>query len=226
MAYALDSPMAGTLGATLQQLLAGKAIAVLRADAPDRLLAVARTLMEAGVTSIEFTLTTPGALEVIGEAARSLSSTGALIGAGTVLDAANARRVIAAGAKFVVTPALSSQVIGQCKREGVVVIAGALTPTEVVQAWELGSDLVKVFPAGVLGPAYIRALRAPLPHIPLVPTGGITPDNAADYLRAGAAVVGVGGALTGGGGPLDLAVIAQRARALRAALDSMNPTDR
>lgn len=216
--------MRHTLPTTLQQLLAGRAVAILRADAPDRLLAVARALIEAGITSVEFALTTPGALEVIGEAARSLASIGALIGAGTVLDAENARRVIAAGAKFVVTPALSPQVIGQCKREGVVVMAGALTPTEVVQAWELGSDLVKVFPAGVLGPAYIKALRAPLPHIPLVPTGGITPDNAADYLRAGAALVGVGGALTGGGGPLDLAAIAQRARGLRAVLDSLNPT--
>ncbi len=136
-------------------------------------------------------MTTPGALRAIEEAREELPDV--LMGAGTVLDAPTARQAILSGAQFLVTPTVALDVIETAHRYGVPVIPGAMTPTEILTAWEAGADMVKVFPASMLGPRYIKAIRGPLPQIPLAPTGGITAKNAGDYIRAGAALVCAGG---------------------------------
>jgi 2-dehydro-3-deoxyphosphogluconate aldolase/(4S)-4-hydroxy-2-oxoglutarate aldolase len=139
-------------------------------------------------------MTTPGALSVIEQAA-SRYDQDVLFGAGTVLDAESARAAILAGAQFIVAPTLNRDLITLCRRYSVPVIPGAYTPTEALTAWECGADMVKIFPAGVGGPGFIKALKAPLPQIDLVPVGGVTLDNTAEFIRAGAAAVGVGSAL-------------------------------
>jgi 2-dehydro-3-deoxyphosphogluconate aldolase/(4S)-4-hydroxy-2-oxoglutarate aldolase len=143
------------------------------------------------VSVIEFTLTTPGALRTIEESSRALGDQ-ALIGAGTVLDAETARAAILAGAEFVVAPTLNPEVIEICRRYGKVVIPGAFTPTEILHAWELGADFVKVFPAEFGGPAYIKAVRAPLPQVKMIPVGGVSLETAGAFIRAGAVALGVG----------------------------------
>ena len=136
-------------------------------------------------------MTVPGAVELIREVAAR--ATGAVVGAGTVLDPETAERCIDAGARFILSPALNPATIATCRERDVVIIPGALTPTEVVLAWSSGADLVKVFPAGAVGgPAYLKALKAPLPQIELVPTGGVNLETAGDFIRAGAAALGVG----------------------------------
>ncbi len=168
-------------------------VAVIRLASAEPLLQVAEAIAAGGVRVIEFTMTTPNALEVL---AKVSSAPGASIfGAGTVLDAETARSAILAGARFIVSPVQSSEVIRLCRRYGVPVIPGAMTPTEILTAWELSADMVKVFPAGVLGPRYLKDILAPLPHLRLIPTGGVTIENAAEYIRAGATAVGVGGDL-------------------------------
>jgi 2-dehydro-3-deoxyphosphogluconate aldolase/(4S)-4-hydroxy-2-oxoglutarate aldolase len=175
----------------LQLMLETGSVGVVRTDSSSRLLQVAAALREGGLNCIEITMTTPGALRAIEEVAGKLD--GVLMGAGTVLDASTARQAILAGAKFLVTPTVALDVIEMCHRYSVVVIPGAMTPTEILTAWEAGADMVKVFPADILGPAYLKAVRGPLPQIPLVPTGGITADNAGEFIKAGAALVCAGG---------------------------------
>lgn len=136
-------------------------------------------------------MTTPGALRAIEETCGKLNDV--LMGVGTVLDAATARQAILAGAGFLVTPTVELDVIEMAHRYGKVVIAGAMTPTEILTAWEAGADMVKVFPADVLGPGYLKAVHGPLPQIPLVPTGGVTAQTAGEFIRAGAAMVCAGG---------------------------------
>lgn len=136
-------------------------------------------------------MTTPSALRGIEQATDELDDV--LMGAGTVLDAPTARQAILAGAQFIVTPTVEPDVIEMAHRYGVVVIPGAMTPTEILTAWEMGADMVKVFPASILGPGYLKAVHGPLPQIPLVPTGGITAENAGEFIRAGAALVCAGG---------------------------------
>jgi 2-dehydro-3-deoxyphosphogluconate aldolase/(4S)-4-hydroxy-2-oxoglutarate aldolase len=144
---------------------------------------------------VEITMTVPGAIEVIRELAKSISSR-VLIGAGTVLDAETARRCRDAGAEFLVSPALNIETIEFAVKEEMLIMAGALTPTEIVKAWKAGSDFVKVFPCGQVGGAkYIKAIKGPLPQIPLVPTGGVNLNTAAEFLEAGADALGVGGEL-------------------------------
>jgi len=169
-------------------------IAIMRAQASDQLLAAAEAVHAGGVQAIEVTFTTPGALDVIRQAV-AMTGRDVLFGAGTVLDPESARAAILAGAQFIVCPTLNLATITLCKRYGVPVLPGAFTPTEILTAWEAGADLVKVFPASVGGPGYIKAVRAPLPHISLVPVGGVDLGNTADFIRAGAAAVGVGGEL-------------------------------
>src|SRR5664280_537777 len=161
-----------------------KVVAIIRADSPDGLLDCARALAAGGLTSIELTMTTPGAIAMLEKAAAELPDF--LFGLGTVLDAETARAGILAGARFIVTPALRPDVITLCRRYRIPVFAGALTPTEIVAAWEAGADAVKVFPAEFFGPAYIKSVKAPLPQIDLVPTGGVTPDTVGAFLKAGA----------------------------------------
>jgi 2-dehydro-3-deoxyphosphogluconate aldolase/(4S)-4-hydroxy-2-oxoglutarate aldolase len=178
----------------LDALLAAKVVAVVRMKDAARLSATAAALRRGGVTTIEITMTVPGAVDIIREMARA-KTPGALVGAGTVLDAGTATEVIAAGADFVVSPITDLDMIRACRDAGVVVAPGAFTPTEIVAAWRAGADIVKIFPATSLGPQFVRDLRGPLPQIRLMPTGGVTIENARDFLAAGASCVGIGTAL-------------------------------
>ena len=174
----------------LVTLLAGQVIAVIRIKNPERLTGAVAALRKGGITAIEITMSVPGAVGHIRDLVRS-KGPGTLIGAGTVLDAKQAGEVIAAGADFVVSPVTDRDMIQVCRDAGVVVAPGAFTPTEIVKAWRVGADIVKVFPATSLGPQFFRDLRGPLPHIRLMPTGG----NTRDFLAAGACCVGIGTAL-------------------------------
>ncbi|MFB0545437.1 MAG: bifunctional 4-hydroxy-2-oxoglutarate aldolase/2-dehydro-3-deoxy-phosphogluconate aldolase [Anaerolineae bacterium] len=169
-------------------------VAIVRLDRSEQLLKVAESIKAGGVDVIEFTMTTPNALPIIEESAKEFGDE-VLLGAGTVLDPQTARASILAGAQFVVSPSSNKGTIEMCRRYSKVVVPGALTPTEILTAWEWGADLVKVFPARLGGPRYIRDVLAPLPQIKLVPTGGVGPDNAADFLKAGAVAVAVGSSL-------------------------------
>ena len=172
-------------------------IAIMRTQSSEQLLRAADAIREGGVRAIEVTMTTPGALSVIEQAVARYQHADqeVLFGAGTVLDAESARAAILAGAQFIVAPSFSPGLVEICRRYSVPVMPGAYTPTEIVTAWECGADMVKVFPAGVGGPALIKALKAPLPQIELVPVGWVKLENTADFVRAGAAAVGVGSAL-------------------------------
>ncbi len=179
--------------AILQKLSTEKVIALIRADSPDGLLDCARALAAGGLTSIELTMTTPGAIRMLEKASAELPDF--LFGLGTVLDAETARAGILAGARFIVTPALRTDVITMCKRYSIPVFSGALTPTEVVNAWDCGADAAKIFPAEFFGPAYIKSLKAPLPQVELVPTGGVTADNVGEFIKAGAFATAAGSSL-------------------------------
>jgi 2-dehydro-3-deoxyphosphogluconate aldolase/(4S)-4-hydroxy-2-oxoglutarate aldolase len=144
---------------------------------------------------VEVTMTVPGAVELIAQLART-SGSDVLIGAGTVLDAETARRCLDAGAQFVVSPGFDLETVRFVKEQGKLMMAGALTPTEVINAWKAGSDFVKIFPCGSIGGAkYLKALKAPLPQVPMIPTGGVNLETAADMIRAGAEALGIGGEL-------------------------------
>jgi len=169
-------------------------IAIMRAQSSDQLLQAADAIQAGGVQAIEVTMTTPGALEVIAEARRRYGAE-LLFGAGTVLDPETGRAAILAGAQFVVAPTLNLGLIELCRRYSIPVMPGAYTPTEALTAWEAGADIVKIFPAEVGGPAYLKAIRAPLPQLKLCPVGGVDLDTAADFIKSGAACLGVGSAL-------------------------------
>ena len=167
-------------------------IPVVRADSSDQARRAVAALKAGGLDVLEVTMTVPGAIDVIQALAREYGHK-ALIGAGTVLDPETARACIEAGAQFIVSPALNEETIEFCRKQDVAVFPGALTPTEVVRAWNAGADAVKVFPAGAVGGAsYLKALKAPLPHIELIPTGGVSLKTAADFIKAGAMALGVG----------------------------------
>ena len=183
-----------TSAENLASIKACGVVAVLRADRPDALVQVAQAIARGGIGAVEITMTTPGALDVIGECANRLGDE-ILLGAGTVLDPETARAAILAGAEYIVTPTLNPDVITLCRRYDKVIIPGALTPTEILTAWECGADIVKVFPATAVGPRYFKDVKAPLPQIDLMPTGGVDLDNAGDFIRAGACAVAVGGNL-------------------------------
>ena len=170
-------------------------IPVVRTTDAKQAMDVADALQKGGAPIIEITMTVPGALSVLEELSRTVSKW-VILGAGTVLDGETARMAILAGAQFVVTPALDPNTIQVCNRYAKAVVPGALTPTEIVRAWELGADFVKVFPADAVGgPGYIKAVKAPLPQIDLVPTGGVDIHTAPEFIKAGATAVGVGGGL-------------------------------
>jgi 2-dehydro-3-deoxyphosphogluconate aldolase/(4S)-4-hydroxy-2-oxoglutarate aldolase len=178
----------------IQRMLDSGVVAVMRAKSSDQLLEAAEAVREGGVIAIEVTMTTPGALQVIEQAVARYGDQ-VLFGAGTVLDPESARAAILSGAQFVVAPALNLQTVELCKRYGILVMPGAYTPTEILLAWQAGADFVKVFPASVGGPALIKALKAPLPQVRMVPVGGVDLNTTADFIRAGADLVGVGGEL-------------------------------
>lgn len=170
-------------------------VPVLRADSEDEAIAIAHALEAGGVTILEVTMTVPGAIDAI---SRLVHETGdrILVGAGTVLDPETARTCMLAGAQFIVSPALNIKTIEICRRYDVAVFPGGLTPTEVITAWEAGADAVKVFPCSAMGGAkYLKALKAPLPQVDLIPTGGVSLATAAEFLEAGAIALGVGGDL-------------------------------
>ena len=169
-------------------------VAVIRMKDPSRLRAVVDALADGGVRALEVTMTVPRAVEMIRELAPTLPA-GFLLGAGTVTDAATVRAVVAAGATFVVGPVFRADVIAACHELDVPALPGCFSPTEILAAHECGADIVKLFPATALGPQYIKDVRAPLPQVKLMPTGGVTLDNAGDWIRAGAVAVGVGSAL-------------------------------
>jgi 2-dehydro-3-deoxyphosphogluconate aldolase/(4S)-4-hydroxy-2-oxoglutarate aldolase len=170
-------------------------VPVVRASSPRDARIAADAVCEGGIPIVEITMTVPGAIDVIRELTKNAASE-VLVGAGTVLNAEAARRCLDAGAQFLVSPGLNLQTVELAVREGKLMMAGALTPTEIITAWEAGSDFVKVFPCGQVGGAkYIKALKGPLPQVRLVPTGGVTLDTAAEFIQAGAAALGVGGEL-------------------------------
>ena len=183
-----------TRSENLGAIKAGGVVAVLRADRPDALVEVAQAIGRGGIGAVEITMTTPGALDVIGECANRLGGE-FLLGAGTVLDPETARAAILAGAEYIVTPTMNPDVITLCRRYDKIVIPGALTPTEILTAWECGADIVKVFPATAVGPRYFKDVKGPLPQIDLMPTGGVDLENAGDFIRAGACAIAVGGNL-------------------------------
>jgi len=169
-------------------------VAVIRLKDPARLRGVVDAMMEGGVRALEVTMTVPRAIELIRELAPALPA-GFLLGAGTVIDPVTARAVIDAGASFIVSPVFRPDVIAACHERDVPAMPGCFSPTEILAAHECGADIVKVFPATTLGPQFIKDVRAPLPHLKLMPTGGVTLDNAGDWIRAGAVAVGLGSAL-------------------------------
>jgi 2-dehydro-3-deoxyphosphogluconate aldolase/(4S)-4-hydroxy-2-oxoglutarate aldolase len=178
----------------LKRILDCGVIAIVRASSSDGLVEAAEAIVAGGIAAVEFTLTTPDALRLIG-AARERLGERALIGAGTILSEQDAKAVLEAGAQFIVTPALHHGVVETAHDAGVPVMPGAFTPTEVLTAWEWGADLVKLFPASAGGPEYLKAIHAPFPHVGLVPTGGVSAANAGEYIRAGAVAVAAGGNL-------------------------------
>jgi 2-dehydro-3-deoxyphosphogluconate aldolase / (4S)-4-hydroxy-2-oxoglutarate aldolase len=179
----------------LASLRATGVVAVIRTENPTDLAAVAKALGGGGVKFVEITMTVPGALEIIRDATAQLKGTDVLIGAGTVLDAQTARSAIIAGAQFIVSPGCDPETVKLCNTYGVVVMPGALTPHEILQAWKCGADVVKVFPADIGGPGYIKTIKEPLPQVELLPTKGIDFETAGAYLKAGAIAVGTGSCL-------------------------------
>jgi 2-dehydro-3-deoxyphosphogluconate aldolase/(4S)-4-hydroxy-2-oxoglutarate aldolase len=170
-------------------------VPVVRASSPRLAMLAVEAVCAGGIPIVEVTMTVPGAVEVIAQLSKSMGSE-VLIGAGTVLDADTAQRCIDAGAEFIVSPGFDLETVKFANHAGKLMMAGALTPTEVIAAWKAGSDFVKIFPCGAVGGAkYIKALKAPLPQIPMIPTGGVNLDTAADFIIAGATALGVGGEL-------------------------------
>lgn len=180
--------------ADLQFILDSGVVAVIRMSDTAKLMKVIEAVRKGGVKCLEITFTVPGAVDVIKEVSKSVGKD-FLVGAGTVLDTETARMAILAGAEFIVGPALNLEVIKLCHRYDKVVIPGAFTPTEILAAWDAGADIVKVFPATAVGPGYFKDIKGPLPQIQLMPTGGVSIENAGEFIKAGACAVAVGTAL-------------------------------
>ncbi|MFG2058438.1 bifunctional 4-hydroxy-2-oxoglutarate aldolase/2-dehydro-3-deoxy-phosphogluconate aldolase [Micromonospora sp. NPDC048930] len=202
-------------------LRGARVIAIVRLPAPDAVLRACRELAATGLDALEVTLTTPGALDAIA-ALRAELGEACAVGAGSVRSTTDVTRARDAGAQFLVTPTTREAVLAEAVTAGLPVVCGALTPTEVDVAWSAGASLVKLFPAGLGGPAYLRELRAPLPDVPLVPTGGVTAESVPGWAAAGAVAVGAGGSLVDATeiGAGDWAALRRRARAFLAAAAS------
>jgi 2-dehydro-3-deoxyphosphogluconate aldolase/(4S)-4-hydroxy-2-oxoglutarate aldolase len=177
----------------LARIKAERVVALIRADGPDSLLECARALCAGGLTCIELTMTTPGAIELCARVTRELPEV--LLGLGTVLDVETVHRGLAAGAKFMVTPVVKPDIIMACRKEDVPILGGAMTPTEIYASWEMGADVVKIFPAEFYGPAYIKSIKGPFPKVEVMPTGGVTPGTVAEFLRNGAFATAAGSSL-------------------------------
>jgi 2-dehydro-3-deoxyphosphogluconate aldolase/(4S)-4-hydroxy-2-oxoglutarate aldolase len=206
--------------ATVERLTDSGTVAVMRGADADRLIDIVEALRAGGVTAVEITADNPDAPAMIDAVAGSFDDE-VVVGSGTVLDAETAIGTIRAGAEFVVGPTVETAVVDACNRYGVPVAPGAFTPTEALAAYEAGADFVKIFPASTGGPGHLSSIAGPLPQIPLMPTGGVDPDNAGDYIRAGAEVVGAGSALVPSAAAEtgDLETITENARAFTRAVD-------
>lgn len=180
--------------ATVQSIEACGVVGIIRLKDPSTLPGVVEALAEGGVRALEITMTVPGAIDLIRRTAASLRA-GFLLGAGTVLDADTARRVVDAGARFLVSPVMRVDLIDIARELDVPIMPGCFSPTEILTAWDAGADIIKVFPATALGPGYLRDVHGPLPQVKLMPTGGVSVENAGDWIRGGAVAVGVGSAL-------------------------------
>ena len=178
----------------LDRVLDRVIVAVIRAESPDLLVDVAEALLAGGVEVMEVTFTVPRVMQVLEQVAGKLGDR-VLLGAGTVLDAETARAAILSGAEFIVAPTVNLEVIETCRRYGKLAMPGALTPTEIVTAWQAGADIVKIFPSELTGPKYLKAIKAPLPQVRLMPTGGVNLDTAVEFLKSGACALGIGGSL-------------------------------
>jgi 2-dehydro-3-deoxyphosphogluconate aldolase / (4S)-4-hydroxy-2-oxoglutarate aldolase len=178
----------------IERLLEPGVIAIIRADNSGQLIEASRALLAGGISAIEITMTTPNVLKVIADLCRTFGDQ-VLAGVGSVLDDKTARAAIEVGAEYVVTPVLKPKVIAFCRQQEKPILAGAFTPTEAQTAFELGADFIKIFPADGLGPKYITAVRGPLPHLRIIPTGGVDANTAGDFIRAGCAAVAAGGSL-------------------------------
>ncbi|NJL92886.1 MAG: bifunctional 4-hydroxy-2-oxoglutarate aldolase/2-dehydro-3-deoxy-phosphogluconate aldolase [Anaerolineae bacterium] len=205
----------------LKTILDTGVVAILRVQTQQNLQPTVEALFAGGVCAIEITLTSPGALSTL-QALAHHSPTGCAIGVGSVLDAESARAAILAGAQFVVTPTLNLPAIELCKRYSVPVMPGAYTPTEIITAWQAGADIVKLFPCDIGGPAYLKAVKAPLPQVLLAAVGGVSVENASAYIRAGAVALGVGSSLVNEAliQQADWDAMQQRARNLVAAVQA------
>ena len=206
----------------VQKIIDDGAVAVIRMSDSQKLLRVAEALLEGGISALEITMTTPNALKVIEEASRELPGE-VLIGVGSVLDSETALLAINAGAKYVVSPIFKTEIVQTAHRYNLPVMPGCFTPTEILTAHEAGADIVKVFPADVVGMPFFKAIKAPMPHLNLMPTGGVSLTNAGDWLKAGACAVGVGGALLDKQAIADgnFAKLTENARILRQSIQSV-----
>ena len=179
----------------IERIVRTGVVPVVRAESARQAMMAAEAVCEGGIGIVEVTMTVPGAIEVIAELVKTAGGQ-LLVGAGTVLDVEAARRCLDAGAQFLVSPGFNLATVKLANEAGVPVMPGALTPTEVIAAWRAGADFVKIFPCGNLGgPSYLKALKGPLPQVPMIPTGGVTLATAADFIKAGAAALGIGGEL-------------------------------
>lgn len=196
----------------LSKIKKGGLVAVVRAENPEKAFKIVDACIEGGVAAIEITYTVPGATEIIKELREKYISGQIIIGAGTVLDTETARTAILAGAQYIVSPCLNTEVVKLCNRYQIACMPGAMTIREVVECMEAGADIVKVFPGEILGPAFIKAVKGPMPYATMMPTGGVTLENVGEWIKAGAVAVGVGGNLTAGAKKRDYNSITETAK--------------
>ena len=203
---------------TLKKIMDVGVVAVVRAESADQAIKIAEACKEGGIPAIEITFTVPYADEVIRELSKAYKNGEMIVGAGTVLDSETARVAILAGAQYIVSPCLDEETIKLCNRYQIPVMPGCVTIKEMVTAMELGADIIKVFPGELVGPSYIKAVKGPLPQAPLMPTGGVSLENAAEWIKNGCVAVGVGGSLTAGAKTGDYAAVTEMAKKFVAAV--------
>lgn len=200
--------------AIVTKVLESGLVAIVRTDSAEKARRIADACLEGGVAAIELTFTTPGAHKVIEELVAKTSGSGIYVGAGTILDPETARIAVTSGAQYIVTPALSVETVKFCNRYRIPIMPGCMTVREVVEALELGVDIIKLFPSDILGPKAVKAIRAPLPQANLMPTGGVSLENVSDFIKAGSCAVAVGGNLVAGANTGDYASITAYAKQL------------
>ena len=203
---------------TLKKITDVGVVAVVRAESAEQAIKIAEACREGGIPAIEITFTVPYADEVIRELSNAYKNGEMIVGAGTVLDSETARVAILAGAQYIVSPCLDEETIKLCNRYQIPVMPGCVTIKEMVTAMELGADIIKVFPGELVGPSYIKAVKGPLPQAPLMPTGGVSLENAAEWIKNGCVAVGVGGSLTAGAKTGDYAAVTEMAKKFVAAV--------